>query len=216
VIRVLTAVPAFLLLLASCSPPKEPAPPEAKEGFQRIAEAPHIGCEAIVSSLIDPAKLDTLKGSRAANSRLRKVAYWLEFARRQGDEPVELIANAQALAGYGGTPRAAADKQSLLRNLMMLDRLGCLTDDGMDKLRKGDAPTITHGPYSGDVVEVDHIIPRAIAPELDERLYNLEFMPKTMNRQKSDGIGQRQKALAEEWVGKGLLSREAADRVLAR
>lgn len=59
------------------------------------------------------------------------------------------------------------------------------------------------------------IIPRSIAPELDERLYNLEFMPKTMNRQKSNGVGQRQKALAREWPGKGLLSRKAADRVLA-
>jgi hypothetical protein len=86
----------------------------------------------------------------------------------------------------------------------------------MEKLRKGGAPTITRGPYSGDVTEVDHIIPRSVAPELDERLYNLEFMPKTMNRRKSDGIGQRQKSLAKEWVGKGLLSREAADSVLAR
>jgi hypothetical protein len=41
-------------------------------------------------------------------------------------------------------------------------------------------------------------------------------MPKTMNRRKSDGIGQRQKALAKEWVGKGLLSPDAANRVLAR
>jgi hypothetical protein len=82
VVRVLAAFLAVLLLLPSCSPPTEPTPPEAKEGLQRTAEAPHIGCEAIVSSLIDPAKLDTLKGDRAANSRLRKVAYWLEFAGR--------------------------------------------------------------------------------------------------------------------------------------
>ena len=41
----------------------------------------------IVAPLIDPAKLDTLAGKRAATPRLRKVCYWLEMARRDGKEP---------------------------------------------------------------------------------------------------------------------------------
>ena len=160
---------------------------------------------ALISSLIDPAKLDTLKGDRAANTRLRKIAYWLEVSRQQGDDPGEVIGNAQAHAGYGGTPRAREDKKALLRNLTILERLGCLTDDGMAKLRTGHAPTITRGPYAGDVAEVDHILPRSRFPELDEKLFNLEFIPKTMNRRKGDGMGQRQRALEAEWRVAGLL-----------
>ena len=33
-----------------------------------------------LASLIDPAKLDTLKSDRAANPRLRKACYWLHVA----------------------------------------------------------------------------------------------------------------------------------------
>jgi hypothetical protein len=213
-----------LVLAASCSrpdpKPAAEAPPDLSDeaisvvdilGRKQFTEADRP--ELIVGNLIDPGKLDTLKGDRAANTRLRKVAYWLETARRSGREPGGVIDAAQTRTGYACTPRAREDRKALLRNLTILERLGCLTDDGMAKLRAGHAPTITRGPYAGDVVEVDHIIPRAVAPELDEKLFNLEFMPATMNRKKSDGIGRRQKALASEWEAMGLLSPEAAIRV---
>ena len=38
-------------------------------------------------------------------------------------------------------------KASLLRNLDILNKLGCLDDAGMGKLRTGNAPTVTKGPY---------------------------------------------------------------------
>jgi hypothetical protein len=59
--------------------------------------------------------------------------------------------------------------------------LGCLDAAGMGKLRKGNAPTIRKGPYAGEIVTGDHIIPRSVCPELDNKLYNLEFMPLTLN-----------------------------------
>jgi hypothetical protein len=34
---------------------------------------------------------------------------------------------------------------------MILERLGCLDDAGMEKLRGGKAPTITLGPYAGEL-----------------------------------------------------------------
>lgn len=55
-----------------------------------------------------------------------------------------------------------------MRNVTILEGLGCLTPTGMEKLRRGNAPIITRGPYAGELAEVDHIIPRAVAPELDE------------------------------------------------
>jgi hypothetical protein len=169
----------------------------------------------ILSPLISPAKIDTLTADRAANPRLRKIAYWLETARRNGQDVAAVIDQAQRGAGYSATVRAEVEKAALLRNLMILERLGCLTEEGMTKLRKGNAPTITRGPYAGDVVEVDHIIPRAVAPELDYKLYNLEFMPGRMNREKSAKIGQRQVALARQWAAQGLLSQRGLAAVMA-
>lgn len=169
----------------------------------------------IIAPLIDPAKLDTLKGDRAANSRLRKLCYWLESARQNGSKPAEEVEEAQRAVGYAGTARATADKASILRNLVILERLGCLDEDGMARLRVGRAPLVTRGPYAGDIAEVDHILPRAIAPELDEKLFNLEFMPARMNRKKGAGIGQRQVDLAERWAQQGLFSQAGLEAIRA-
>lgn len=37
---------------------------------------------APLAPLVDPAKLDSLQGKRAATPRLRKACYWLEMIRR--------------------------------------------------------------------------------------------------------------------------------------
>ena len=104
---------------------------------------------------------------------------------------------------------------SLVRNRTILERLGCLDDAGMAKLRSGKAPTITKGPYAGDIATVDHIIPRSVCMELDNRIYNLEFMPDTVNGRKSNKVGQRQGQLARKWPDAGLLSREGLEEVEA-
>lgn len=131
-------------------------------GFSAALASPEI-----IAPLIDPEKLDALNGDRAANSRLRKIAYWLEAGRREGKGPSEVITAAQKALGYAETPRGLAVKASLLRNLDILGKLGCLDEDGMAKLRRGNAPKITKGPYAGDIASVDHIIPRSVAPGLD-------------------------------------------------
>ena len=95
--------------------------------------------------LVDPAKLDTLKGERAANPRLRKICYWLETARRSGEDPGAVIAEAHQANGIEETTRERIQREALLRNLTILERLGCLDAAGMDKLRRGNAPTITMG-----------------------------------------------------------------------
>ena len=56
----------------------------------------------ILASLTDPAKLDALKGKRAATPRLRKSCYWIEAARREGQDPVKLIESAQRINGSYG------------------------------------------------------------------------------------------------------------------
>jgi hypothetical protein len=43
-------------------------------------------------------------------------------------------------------------------------------------MRRGKAPTVRRGPYAGDKFSVDHIIPRAVCPEVPDNWtirYNL-------------------------------------------
>ncbi|MGJ8723660.1 MAG: hypothetical protein ACSHYB_03805 [Roseibacillus sp.] len=163
---------------------------------------------AILSPLIDPNKLDTLTGKRAATPRLRKACYWLHIAEQEGHDPGSVIDQAHAAALPKSPARQAEQKAALLRNLTILSRLGCFDSEGLEKLRRGNAPTITRGPYAGELATGDHIIPRSVCPELDNCLFNLEFMPDTLNKRKSAKVGDRQRSLARRWYQKGLLSLE--------
>jgi hypothetical protein len=200
---------ALVPFLASCRETSRDAP-QATQETVRVSPAVEI-----LAPLIDPAKLDTLKGKRAANRRLRLVCYHLETARRDGEDPAEVIDQAQESLGYAGTARADAVKGSLLRNLDILGKLGCLDDAGMAKLKTGNAPTVTKGPYAGDIASVDHIIPRSVCEELDERLYNLELLPSKLNQAKGNKVTLRQIQLARKWHAQGLLSDAGLDAVEA-
>ena len=164
-----------------------------------------------LAPLLDPAKLDSLKGKRAAT---RKVCYWLEMARREGRAPGEVIDQAHALLTPHSAKRLQCQKGSLVRNRRILERLGCLEEAGMTKLRKGNAPTITKGPYAGEIVTGDHIIPRSVTPELDNTLYNLEMIPLTLNQKKAAKVTQRQIDIAKRWNKYGLLSDKGLRAVL--
>jgi len=120
----------------------------------------------------------------------------LEIAVRKGADPESLLIYAYTLTGPHRLERLEAQKVSLIRNRVILERLGCLDAAGLEMLRKGKALTITKGPYAGELATVDHTIPRSICLELDNRLFNLEFMPATRNQRKSNKISQRQRDLA--------------------
>ena len=163
---------------------------------------------AILAPLIDPDKLDTLTGKRAATPRLRKACYWLNQAHLEDLDPQSVIDEAHHAAQPRNFARESEQKAALLRNLTILERLGCLGSEGLEKLRRGRAPTITKGPYTGELVTVDHIIPRSVCPELDNAIFNLEFLPDTLNKRKSAKVGERQISLAQRWHESGLLSAE--------
>ena len=83
-------------------------------------------------------------------------------------------------------------------------------------MRRGKAPTVRRGPYAGDQLSVDHIIPRAVCPELDNVIANLELMPTRMNSSKRDKIGARQLDLAKKLHAAGLLSTEGKQTLESR
>jgi hypothetical protein len=158
-----------------------------------------------VASLIDPAKLATL-GKRGANTRVQKAVYWLEAARKEGEKPTKVLDRAVALAGYKNSDAAKLTKDALLRNLDIAGKLGCLDDAGLAEMKRGKAATVMKGPYKEDQLSVDHIVPRAVVPELDNVIANLELMPMRMNASKNDRVGARQVDLARKFNKAGLLS----------
>ena len=171
--------------------------------------------EALVN-LCDPAKIATITAERGANPRVRKICYWLEMARKSGREPSTEMKEVMLNVGWGGTAKGELTADAMVRNRVIAERLGCLDEDGMSDLRSGKAAIIRNGPYTGDKLSVDHIIPRAVCVELDTTLANLELMPMRMNSSKSDSIGERQVDMAKKFYAAGLLSKSGLDAVLAR
>ena len=171
-------------------------------------------------SLCDPAKIATLTSDRAANPRVRKITYWLEVARQQGRDPqTEMDAVMDAVMealGWDGTLKGQLTAAAMTRNRTIAERLGCLDAEGMALLRRGSAPTIKFGPYTGEKLTVDHIIPRAVAPSLDKVLANLEHMPNSLNMRKGAKVGQRQVDLANKLEAAGLLTPEDRAAIVER
>jgi hypothetical protein len=166
-----------------------------------------------IAPLIDPAKLATL-GKRGANSRVQKSVYWLAEARAVGQKPDKVLDRAVTLAGYKSSDAAKLTKDALLRNLDIAEKLGCLDEDGLAEMKRGKAATVMKGPYKGDQLSVDHIIPRAVVPELDNVIANLELMPLRMNESKNAKIGDRQRDMAKKFYQAGLLSEQGLEVVL--
>ena len=176
-----------------------------------IASAHPVAIEAI-ANLADPDKLATL-GERGANPRVQKITYWLATARAEGHDPGTVADAALARFGWKGTPKGELTKAAMIRNVTIAERLGCLDPAGLADMKRGQSPTIQRGPYAGDELSVDHIIPRAVVPELDNVIANLELMPLRMNRAKGAGIGDRQRDMARRFKAAGLMTAEQAERV---
>jgi hypothetical protein len=169
-----------------------------------------------LTSLADPAKLATLESDRAANPRVRKIAYWLEIGRREGRSPESEMAAAMGAIGWGNRAKGQLTAAAMTRNRTIAERLGCLDDEGMQNLRRGRSPVIKRGPYAGEKLTVDHIIPRAVAPTLDKILANLELMPHSLNIRKGAKVGQRQLDLANKLLAAGVLTPEEHAAIVAR
>lgn len=118
------------------------------------------------------------------------------------------------------------------RNLTIAERHDCLTPAGLHDMRRGQAATITRGPYTGDQLSVDHIIPFWVPPAWTaERrrkprvrscrhdpegdtgvrregvnvIANLELMLLRLNIGKRNRLGERQQALWRRLRSAGLL-----------
>ena len=161
-----------------------------------------------IASLTDPTKLATLKGERAANPRLQKCVYWLAYAEQDRANPEAVLDESAKLNKTSGTPYSGFLRWGLLDNLRIAKELGLLTPEGVAELRRGKSATITKGQYVGQKAEADHVIPRAICPELQNQVMNLELLPASLNRAKSDKVTERASLFAKELYDAKLLSEQ--------
>lgn len=166
-----------------------------------------------IASLTDPAMLATLKGERAANPRLQKCVYWLAYAEEHGEKPEAVLDESAKLTKTAGTPYAGFLSWGLLENLKIAKELGLLTPEGMAELKQGKPATITKGEYSGQKAEADDVISRAVCPELQNQVMNLELLPASLKRTKSDKVTDRAKVFAKELYEAKLLSQEGWKKV---
>lgn len=162
-----------------------------------------------IADLTDPTKLATVRGERAANSRLQKSVYWLAMAEAAGEKPEAVLDEAAKLNGPAGTPYAGFVQWGLLENLKIAKELGLLISEGMAELRAGKSATITKGQYVGQKAEADPVIPRAVCPELANQVMNLELHPASLHGAKSDKLTERARVFAQELRDAKLLSEEA-------
>jgi len=165
----------------------------------------HVAPQAI-ASLTDPAELATLKGDRLANPRLQKCVYWLAYAEEQGEKPEAVLDESAKLNKTAGTPYAGFVRWGLLENLKIAKELGLLTPEGMVELRSGKSATITKGQCAGQEADAALVIPGAVCPELQNQVMNLELLPASLNRAKSDKVTDRAKVFAKELYEANLLS----------
>jgi hypothetical protein len=168
----------------------------------------------LIKPLIEPAKLATLK-ERGANQRVQKITAILWKAKQAGQDPAKVAEKAVGLIGWGTTQKGELTASAMVRNLTIAEKLGATTPQDIDDMSKGKTGDVRNGPYSGQLLSVDHIIPRAVAPELDNVIANLELMPLSLNMSKNDKVTARQADLARKLNAAGLLSEEGLRRVLA-
>ena len=166
-----------------------------------------------IASLTDPSKLATLKGEREASSCLQKFVYWLAYAEEQGEKPEAVLDESAKLNKTAGTPYAGFISWGLLENLKIAKELGLLTPEGMAELKQGKPATITKGQYGGQKAEAGLVIPRAVCPELQNQVMNLELVPASLKQAKSDKVTDRAKVFAKELYEAKLLSEEGWKKV---
>lgn len=209
-IRWLTLV--FLFAIIACGKPSQgklgkdaPATPDLRK--EKPPNPPRVEMDeaAQIASLIDPAKLATLR-ERGVNSRIQKIMAILATAKTAGKNPEEITEEAVRKIGWGGTPKGTMTAAAILRNLSIAERLGATTDEDIAAMRKGNAAKVRRGPYAGDILSVDHIIPRSVSPLLDNVIANLELLPLKLNQSKGNKIGDRQRDLARKLHAAGLLA----------
>ena len=137
----------------------------------------------------------------------------MAYAEEQGEKPEVVLDESAKLNKTEGTPYAGFVRWGLLENLKIAKELGLLTPEGMAELKRGKSATITKGQYVGQEAEASLVIPKAVCPELQNQVMNLELLPASLNRARSEKVTDRAKVFAKELYEAKLLSEEGWESV---
>jgi len=130
----------------------------------------------------------------------------------QGLDVDQLITH--ATARYEDTDKhREITKCSLLKNYKRLVRSGCFTDENLTQLSRGYSATITKGRYTGQKMEVDHVVPKSLMPTLAKDFANLCYQPHSINREKSDAVARAQLRAVTIFARHGIVPYSTVDRV---
>ena len=178
-----------------------------------VAEEAETTAEEAIASLTDPKKLATLKGERAVNPRFQKCIWYLS-QRTINRDPAVVIDKAMELNKTAGTAYAKAVRRALMEGLYAHNKYGGVGSfEGNQEMKQGKSATITMGEYAGQEATADHIIPLSVCPELQNQIFNLQFLPASLNSSKGNKVEAEQVSFAEGLNKDGLLSAEGLEAV---
>ncbi len=170
-----------------------------------------VAWKAALREQSDPEKLATL-GKRGANPRVNRIVFYLHQANESGTAPSEALDWAFGENGTTGLV-AVLSKETQLLNYQHAVDWGLLTDDNLEKLKRGNAPIITKGYDRGQATDVDHIVPVSLAPEAGNSLANLELMPSSLNRSKGASVGFHEMGFAKRLHEAGIIESDTLSAV---
>lgn len=174
-----------------------------------------------LANLLDPLKVSTLKGTRALNSRLHKVLYWLRQEELAGHNPAEALWRAMktAKADAPNLPsmlNGSIDHAQIMKNYNLAKELRVFDQAvNLDLMRRGQSPLI-NAPWGVEKLEVDHIVPVAQAPELSNAWGNLAYQTKKFNRMRGDRFIPAMGDKLVEYRDAGMLPQKRVDEVLIK
>lgn len=145
----------------------------------------------VVATLIDPVKLATLDiKQRAINARFKQLLFNLYLAESRGYKLDEVLNSAYDIYGVGYR-RKLVTVLMLKVNFEAAAQGGIFSSrDNLDALRNGKSPRFLFGPNTGEIAEVDHVVPLSKFPQFANDIANLQLLPESENLSKGDKMGQ--------------------------
>ncbi len=162
----------------------------------------------LIAPLVEYREVYKTGSSREANDLLLETVALLIVADNKGADPGMLLREVELI---NNTPVNYSDllTESILRNIKIARELKLDTPANLQLMSEGKSPIVGAGPYAGERIEVDHIVPRSLAPDLDNLLINLEMMPQTLNRRKSNKVTERAYSMAKRFHEAGVMMPES-------
>lgn len=157
--------------------------------------------------LTDKGAIAALKDQeRGANERIRKLIYEIEASKLQGVDAKKALTEALKRNDYTGFEHKLT-LNNVYGNWHSLKTFvpDALSPENMARMKDGKAPT-TEVRGIKQTLEVDHIVPVKVAPELGTKLHNLRLLAQTVNGSIQDRVPAAAMIRAQDLKAAGMMS----------